>query len=92
MSKKPYKTSPRAAFKTSSRKSAAGTKRSAPPFESGTAERIAHALEAIAAHLSAASPAAGGAASFRDADAFVWHPDGRLGRVAHVSRVDLRLL
>ncbi len=51
------------------------------------------ALEAIAAHL------AGQSASFSDAtetlksaDAFVWHPNGRLAPVPHVSRVDLTLL
>ena len=30
--------------------------------------------------------------SFRDADAFVWHPNGRLAPVARVSRVELGLL
>ena len=58
----------------------------------GNAERIASALEAIAAHLSAASPAAAAASSFGSADAFVWHPNGRLAPVPRVSRVDLGLL
>ena len=43
-------------------------------------------------HLSAASPAPGVADSFASADAFVWHPNGRLAPVANVSRVDLGLL
>ena len=55
-------------------------------------ERIASALEAIASHLSAASPAAGSLESFGAADAFVWHPDGRLTPVPRVSRVELGLL
>jgi predicted AAA+ superfamily ATPase len=55
-------------------------------------ERIAHALEAIAVQLSAASPAATAIDSLGSADAFVWHPDGRLAPVARVSRVDIGLL
>ena len=62
------------------------------PQRRRTAERIAAALEAIAAHLSAASPAPGKPSSFDHADAFVWHPDGRLAPVPRVSRVDLGLL
>jgi len=54
--------------------------------------RIAHALEAIAAHLSATAPALATAQSFANADAFVWHPNGRLSEVPRVSRVDLGLL
>jgi predicted AAA+ superfamily ATPase len=54
--------------------------------------RIAHALEAIAAHLSATAPAAATPQSFANADAFVWHPNGRLSEVPRVSRVDLGLL
>ena len=58
----------------------------------GADERIARALEAIAAHLSAASPAPEAADPFDSADAFVWHPNGRLAPVPRVSRVDLGLL
>jgi hypothetical protein len=58
----------------------------------GSEERIVRALEAIAAHLSAASPAPELAAPFDSADAFVWHPNGRLAPVPRVSRVDLGLL
>ena len=68
------------------------TKRPASARKDATAERIATALEAIAGHLSAASPAAGNRESFGSADAFVWHPDGRLSPVPRVSRVDLGLL
>jgi len=53
-------------------------------------ERIVRALETIAAHLSgkpALEPD-----SFARADAFVWHPDGRLGAVPRVSRIELFLL
>ena len=67
-------------------------KTSGKPADDATAERIAGALEAIAGHLSAASPAAGQPESFGAADAFVWHPDGRLAPVPRVSRVDLGLL
>jgi uncharacterized protein len=97
MSKKSRKTSPRTASKatskTASRQSSpAATKR--PPALSGRDAdgRIARALEAIAAHLSAASPIPSAADSFARTDAFVWHPDGRLAPVPHVSRVDLGLL
>ena len=93
MSKKPSKTGPRAASRASSRKlPIAATKRPAAPAKHDTAERIAHALEAIAAHLSAASPGPNAADAFGSADAFVWHPDGRLAPVPRVSRVDLGLL
>jgi predicted AAA+ superfamily ATPase len=56
------------------------------------AERIARALESIAARLSAGSPAPDALDSFAAADAFVWHPNGRLAPVPRVSRVDLGLL
>src|SRR5258705_4974736 len=93
MSKKPSKTVPRAASKASSRKlPIAATKRPAAPSEHDTADRIARSLEAIAAHLSAASPKPSAADSLGSADAFVWHPNGRLVPVPRVSRVDLGLL
>ena len=56
------------------------------------AERIALALETIAAHLAAAAPASAGGDGLHQADAFIWHPDGRLAPVPHVSRVDIGLL
>src|ERR1700716_3530012 len=93
MSKKPKKTTPPATPKAAARSVAkTATKRPAGQPKDVTSERIATALEAIAAHLSAASPAAEGPQSFEAADAFVWHPDGRLAPVPRVSRVDLGLL
>lgn len=55
-------------------------------------ERIVRALETIAAHLSAQSNPAVERESFERADAYVWHPDGRLAAVPRVSRVALFLL
>jgi predicted AAA+ superfamily ATPase len=88
MSKKPRKTRPRAARKSP----ATATKSPPAPLAHDTTERIAGALEAIAAHLSAASNGSHSASSFGSADAFVWHPNGRLAPVPRVSRVDLGLL
>jgi uncharacterized protein len=93
MSKKPPKTAPPATPKAASRKQArTATKRPASPPRDDAAARIANALEAIASRLAAASPATDAAESFGAADAFVWHPDGRLAPVPRVSRVDLGLL
>src|SRR5712664_1250827 len=47
--------------------------------------RIARALEAIAAHLSASTPVPVTPQAFGNAEAFVWHPHGRLAEVPHVS-------
>lgn len=55
-------------------------------------ERIVRALETIAAHLSAQGKPAVVPESFERADAYVWHPDGRLAPVPRVSRVELFLL
>ena len=93
MSKKPSKTAPRAASKPAPRKSPGpAAKPPAPASERETSERIARALESIASHLSAASPKSSAADSLGHADAFVWHPDGRLTPVPRVSRVDIGLL
>src|SRR5712675_1263488 len=97
MSKKPEKAAVKTAARATSRAAArslakTATKRPATPPNDATAERIAGALEAIARHLSAASPGASGLQSFGAADAFVWHPHGRLAPVPRVSRVDLGLL
>ena len=78
MSKKPRKTGPapprrRRGNRLQPRQNA---RRAAP---NDTAERIARALEAIAAHLSAASPAPTAPDSFGSADAFVWHPERTAG-------------
>src|SRR4051812_29275654 len=60
--------------------------------QSVSQERIVRALETIAAHLSAQGKPAVERESFKPADAFVWHPDGRLAAVPRVSRVELFLL
>jgi predicted AAA+ superfamily ATPase len=83
--------------KAASRKGAkVAPKRPTPsPKESSrdhTQARVVRALETIAAHLSASTPAAAAPESFGDADAFVWHPNGRLTPVPRVSRVELGLL
>ncbi|KJC59452.1 ATPase AAA [Bradyrhizobium sp. LTSPM299] len=83
------KTASKAAAKTPAK---AATKRPAKALDRDTAERIAAALETIASKLAAASPAPNPAKSFDAADAFVWHPDGRLAPVPHVSRVEIGLL
>ena len=93
MSKKLKKSAARATSRTAARSVAkTATKRPATAPKDATAERIADALEAIASHLSAASPAATAVKAFGAADAFVWHPDGWLAPVPRVSRVDLGLL
>ena len=92
MPKKPSKTTARSAAKQVAKTAKVAAK---PPMASGvdaTGERIARALEAIAAQLAARTPATRDGPSFTDADAFVWHPDGRLAAVRRVSRVDLALL
>lgn len=54
-------------------------------------DRIVRALETIAVHLAQGKPAVA-RESFKQADAYVWHPDGRLAAVPRVSRVELFLL
>jgi len=61
------------------------SKAAAPPFDGQVLDRIAEALEQLA-------PQAPARPDFAAADAFVWHPDGRLAPVAHVNRVDMSLL
>jgi predicted AAA+ superfamily ATPase len=68
------------------------TKRPFAPALDDIAERIARALETIAARLPAEASQPEAAISFARADAFVWHPDGGLVPVPRVSRVDLGLL
>ena len=93
MTKKPGKTARRPASRTGQRKlPLSATKRAAASSERDAAERIARALETIASRLSAASPASSAADSLSHADAFIWHPDGRLAPVPRVSRVDIGLL
>ena len=95
MSKKPEKTASRSRLKAARRQVAAKPRQNArrrAANQTADAERIARALEAIAAHLSAAAPAADQPIPSASADAFVWHPNGRLAPVPRVSRVDLGLL
>jgi predicted AAA+ superfamily ATPase len=93
MSKKPNKTSRRAVAKPAARKPAkAAAKRPRATKPPAMDERIARALETIAASMAAASPTVANADSLKSADAFVWHPDGRLAPVPKVSRVDIALL
>jgi predicted AAA+ superfamily ATPase len=93
MSKKTRKTAPRAATKATTRTvPKAATKSPVATLTDGNAERIASALEAIAAHLSAGIPPAASAETFATTDAFVWHPDRRLSPVPRVSRVEMGLL
>ena len=93
MSKKPNKTSSRkapAGKSAASRRSPAKRPKAQPA--NGFEQRIVTALETIAANLAAASERAQPADSLNGADAFVWHPEGRLAPVPRVSRVDLGLL
>ena len=93
MSKMTRKTRGATAPKTVAKKSAKPAAKhppAAPPNDD--AARIATALEAIAAHLAASAPARPEPFSFAEADAFVWHPNGRLSPVPRVSRVELTLL
>ena len=61
------------------------SKAAAPPRDRQVLDRIAEALERLA-------PQSPTRPDFAAADAFVWHPDGRLAPVAHVNRVDMALL
>ena len=91
MAKKTVKTGSRASLKSSPRKAAdSATKRAA--VANSIEERIASALEAIAAGLPAASERPSNAHALTTADAFVWQPNGHLIPVPRVSRVDLGLL
>ncbi len=93
MAKKSDKRSLRPAAKATGEKSpGTATKQLPARGQHEPAERIALALEAIAAHLSASSPASAAADLLAQADAFIWHPDGRLAPVPRVSRVDISLL
>jgi uncharacterized protein len=93
MSKTPRKT---AAPAPARKPAKAASKRPTPPpggnRKDDTPLRIARALETIAAHLSASHPAAATPQSLGNADAFVWHPNGRLSEVPRVARVELGLL
>ena len=85
-------TMPRKARTKPLAKKAAAAKRSSPGFTDGSEARIVRALETIAAHLSAQTSSHTTPESFERANAFVWHPNGRLSEVPRVSHVDLFLL
>ncbi|ABD88326.1 ATP-binding protein [Rhodopseudomonas palustris] len=93
MPKKPGKTAARAAKASVAAKSRkAATKRPKPAIDTAE-QRIARALEAIAASLAAAAPKLKNQGEqLSAAEAFIWHPEGRLAPVPRVSRVDLELL
>src|SRR4051794_9197271 len=93
MSKKPGKTGSKSASKAPVKKAAAGaTKRPSASAGQDREDRIVRALEAIAAGLSAGKPGASSAEVLDSADAFIWHPNGRLVPVPRVNRVELGLL
>ncbi|MEH6950688.1 ATP-binding protein [Nitrobacter sp. NHB1] len=93
MTKKSLKTGSRAAPRARSGNRGVGaTKGLETAAAPAAAERIARALEAIAAAMSSAAERPDNRAALTRADAFVWHPDGRLMPVPQVSRVDLALL
>jgi uncharacterized protein len=93
MSKKTRKTAAAIAHKAlAQRATKPATKRPAAPQQDHNTARIVAALETIAAHLSANAAAQPRPPSFAEADAFVWHPNGRLTTVGRVSRVELTLL
>ena len=93
MAKKSRKTGSRAVSKAvSGNRRSSATKSPELAAAPDAAERIARALEAIAAALSSAAARPDNRGALKRADAFVWHPDGRLMPVPRVSRVDLALL
>ncbi|MBN8972115.1 MAG: ATP-binding protein [Rhizobiales bacterium] len=100
MSKKPSKKPSRAARAAPSapRRNKAATarasaaKRPAPPAGDDTTDRIARALETIAAHLASGAPATTQPQDIAKAEAFIWNPSGRLIPVPKVNRVELDLL
>ncbi len=90
MPKKARKSAPAKAIRRPAAKPA--RKAPKPPARDNVADRIAEALEVIAANLAASAAKAEPADSLDDADAFIWQPNGRLVGVPRVSRVDLDLL
>jgi predicted AAA+ superfamily ATPase len=93
MSKNPRKSGSRATSKARRDKSAkAATKRPPAGAKHDSEDRIVRALEAIATGLAAASPKPSSTEVPASADAFIWHPNGRLAPVPRVNRVELGLL
>jgi uncharacterized protein len=92
MAKKPAKAASRTPAKPASRKAAKSPSKPATKSAPGMEERIALALEAIAAGLPKAAGQVSTPESLKEADAFVWQPNGHLIPVPRVSRVELGLL
>lgn len=92
MTKNTRKSGTRAATKAAPRKSSKTATKRPKPQPGGVEERIARALEAIAAGLPADAVKPSNADSLKEAAAFVWQPNGHLVPVPRVSRVDLGLL
>ncbi len=90
MSRKPAKNGSKAASRASSKAAAKGAAKR--PSDGALDERTIAALESIAASLKASAHIPQNPEALKSADAFVWHPDGRLIPVPKVSRVDLGLL
>lgn len=90
MSKKPTRN--RSSTPARAKQPPRATKRHAAKPPLGNDKRIVEALEAIAAHLGKQSATPDAGAILASADAFVWHPNGRLAPVPHVNRVELTLL
>jgi len=68
-------------------------RRSAPKSQrAANSEAPGDVLERIATALERLAPRRAAAADFDAADAFIWHPDGRLAPVARVNRVEMSLL
>ncbi|MCK1653762.1 ATP-binding protein [Bradyrhizobium sp. 149] len=91
-SKSPAGKGPRSAARKPARVAAKRPKIALKASPNLSQERIVRALETIAAHLAAQGKPAVERYPFKQADAFVWHPDGRLAAVPRVSRVELFLL
>lgn len=89
---RPSRNSAPARGATPARKPVSAAAKRATAKPEGIEERIARALEAIAAGLPKSKEAISTPDSLRAAEAFVWQPNGHLIPVPKVSRVDLGLL
>ncbi len=88
MARQKSKSRPKPASKSAAGANPKAAKSKAPKRLSGDGDvlaRIADALERLA-------PANTAAPDLTAADAFIWHPDGRLTPVPHVNRVEMSLL
>ena len=92
MSKNTRKTGTRASTRTAPRKAAKPATKRPGLSVNGVEERIARALEAIAAGLPTTAEKPSNPDSLKEAEAFVWQPNGHLVPVPRVSRVELGLL